>query len=103
MIKEWPSLWKNYKQGILNEYFALCMEAEGKRGKEYSACITIQRYWRGKLTRMRIATLQRAATKIQAFARGMLARIKVARKVLEQERNERINFFARNATGIQRM
>jgi myosin heavy subunit len=87
---------------ITDKYFSFLQEAQANREKEFNSALLIKRAWRRHRARQDAEHRNRMAIKIQKRYRKYLATIAVRCLRVEKARAERIAFFNKMATKIQR-
>ncbi|KAG2485005.1 hypothetical protein HYH03_016208 [Edaphochlamys debaryana] len=89
-------------QALIQEYFSKCRLAEERRALEQKAIVTIQSWARGFLVRRRLQRLTWTALTVQRYWRGYLGRLRGRLALEVQNRALRRAYFNAMATIIQR-
>ncbi|GLC33151.1 Spermatoproteinsis-associated protein 17 [Pleodorina starrii] len=89
-------------QELIDEYFSKCRLAEERRAVESKAVITIQAFARGFIIRRRLLRLTQTALTIQRYWRGYLGRLRGRLALEVHNRALRKAYFNAMATIIQR-
>lgn len=102
-MNAFQKLWERRISEVYDAYFASAREAEAARPREYEACVRIQAFYRGYASRKLLHKERDAAKNIQRVFRGYMARLEYEQRLKAKEKRERMAFFDRNATVIQKM
>ena len=94
--------WRLKAFGIISEYFHLSVLAELNREKERTAVLSIQKVWRGYVTRRYFSHLRFQIIRIQQTFRGFLGRRKFRARVLQMNFKRRMQFYFKHAQVIQK-
>ncbi|GLI65479.1 hypothetical protein VaNZ11_009017 [Volvox africanus] len=89
-------------QELIDEYFSMCRLAEERREVEAKAVIKIQAFARGFIIRRRLLRLAWTALTIQRYWRGYLGRLRARLALEAYNRTLRKAYFSAMATVIQR-
>ncbi|KAJ3382150.1 spermatogenesis-associated protein 17 [Lobulomyces angularis] len=87
---------------FISQFFEKSKNAEESRVIENESAKTMQKYWRGYVTRNWIFYLRKCVLKIQRVFRGYLGRKEYKAKVIEKNCNIRMNFYNSKAKLIQK-
>jgi len=102
-MTHFQKLWDKRLNEVYDAYFTSAREAEAARPREYRACVKIQALFRGYSVRKKLFKEMDAAVNIQRVFRGYITRLDYEKKLKEKERKERMAYFDRNATLIQKI
>jgi len=102
-MTSFQKLWEKRRNHVYDAYFTSAKEAEEARPREYEACVKIQSVYRGYTVRKKLRKERAAAENIQRIYRGYIARVDYEYMLRAKEKRERMAYFDRNATIIQKI